>query len=201
MQIKSEFYDAVFPVEKVDFEDGSKMMIRHADLEQECIRRGFKVEFIDRFTKTSVNYADVMLCMTDPDTGRSAFGYGETNEKNLRSQVSAMYPHKMAFVRAFDDAALAIFGIKTKVIAESSYIPEENNKPVLREEPSKAADTSAPPLDDDTVIPFGPSRGKTWGEIKGTPEGERMLRFVLDRKESPYPDPVFGKLMALSERI
>lgn len=199
MQIKSEFYDAVFPVEKVDFEDGSKMMIRHADLEQECIRRGFKVEFIDKFTKTSVNYADVMLCMTDPDTGRSAFGYGETNEKNLRSQISAMYPHKMAFVRAFDDAALAIFGIKTKVIAESSYIPDENNKPVLREEPSKAADTSAPPLDDDTVIPFGPSRGKTWGEIKGTPAGERMLRFVLDRRESPYPDPVFGKLMVLAE--
>jgi hypothetical protein len=71
----------------------------------------------------------------------------------------------------------------------------------LREENAKTADISDSPLDDDTVIPFGPSRGKTWGEIKGTPEGERMLRFVLDRKESPYPDPVFGKLMALSERI
>lgn len=247
--VKSPFYEDInFPVMQVEIDNEKKYMIRHADLEQECIRLGFKVEFIDKFTKMSVNFADVMLLMSDEKTGRSAFGYGETNDRNLRSPISAAFPHKMAFIRAYDDAALAVFGLKSKVIAESGiYTPSDDDAEASRRNPlysaeeqeiphveeqaqevpaqqdaapkqkgqrqtrqayaargkARGSDQEADPpaadgLNDDTVITFGPFRGKKWGEIRDTQEGERLLRFVADREDAPFPTPVFDQLLALA---
>ena len=183
MKAKAKYLDKEVEFEGKVIDD--KTIIPHTVLEELADDNNVEYSYLSLFNN---GWSAVFECTasftTSNGVSRTVHAIGESNTKNLTTEIAKKYPTIMAAKRAFDRAVIRLFGFKD-TYADSESIEERKIRKKKAEIPEESNDyPELPVVDIDTIEDEPEALIEDTAEV--TPiSGEQEDRPISNTEESP----------------